>query len=439
MGERNIILGIAVFIFVALTATFGGIAFCYKLEGDSLAVRMALEKQRKDKVVFKIMDPDVGIQKKIDKVKDSDIESAKKVVDDPTDGLLVKIKDTKGAGEQSLQLASAAHAKRKAADAKRKASTDEAVKSLGTAYNDMVGSLKKLEDELKGHENDLKKIQEELLTVMSSERGKTEKARDQVLAIKAKVATLETKLERMRERSRRLEELQKDGTVLSADTKTNLAVVDIGKRHGVRPGMVFDIFEVRRNGKKVRKGKLRLTRVESQQSFAVVLAAQESPKICPQCGWSTTDITHLFCPYCLGGEDEKELEAQRLARGSTKDRVVAPEFLNPVKKGDFVSSPFYLGRLKKKAFVFAVIGRTVDRSTQEISMFLKENGCSLVPKVSLDTDFAIIGVGPEVAAQMEMARKMGVSVIRESELFDFFGKTGVSANAVGREDAEGGK
>ncbi len=439
MGDRNFILGIAVFIFVALTATFGGIAFCYKLEADSLNMRKDREEKLKDKVRFKIMDPDVGINNKIEKVKDKDIEDAKKVVDDPTEGLLTKIKDTKAAGEQALQVAKAKHDKRKAADAKRKSSTDNAVKDLGTAYKDMVDSLKKLEEELKGHESDLKKIQDELLTVMASERGKTDKAREEIIAIKAQVATLESKLERMRERSKRLEELQKDGTVLTAEAKTNMAVVDLGRRHGVRPGMVFDVFEIRRDGRKVRKGKLRLSRVESQQSFAVVLAARESPKICPQCGWTSSDITHLFCPYCLGGEDEKEREAQRLAEGSTKARVVAPEFLNPVKKGDFVSSPFYLGRLKKKAFTFAVIGRTVDRSRQEISMFLKENGCTLVANVSLETDFAIVGIGHDVGADIEGARKMGVSVIRESELFDFFGKAGLSADAITGDDAEDDK
>jgi hypothetical protein len=293
----------------------------------------------------------------------------------------------------------------------------------------MVKALKDLDDQLKGHERDLKNIQEELLSVMASERGKTETARDEILKIKSLVAVLGAKLERMRERSKRLDELHKDGLVLSADPKTNLAVVNLGSRNGVRPAMVFDVFEVRRDGKKVRKAKLRLRRVEAQQSFAVVLAARETPKVCPQCGWSTADMANVFCPYCLAGE-ESDREVQRLVEGSTRDRVIAPEFLNPVQKGDYISSPFYLGKLKKKAFTFAVIGRTADRSRQEIRMFLKENGCTLVPGVTLDTDFAIVGLGPTVDEQIDKARKMGVSVIREAELFDFFGKTGVSSSEL---------
>jgi hypothetical protein len=429
MGEKNTLLGIGVFLFAALTMTFGSIAFYYKLEAEALQERIRIEEDKKKKVLFRIEDPNAGIITEKGKV-DEEIEKVKKAIEDPTEGLLTMVKDTKAAAEKAYGEAERAHGTRQDADKKRKDSTEKAVNELGSAFGDMVKALAKLKEELEGHEKDLEKIQAELLSTMAAGRSKTDESREKIMKIRAHVATLESKLERMTERRKRLEELHKDGQVLSSDPKTNLAVVNLGKRHGVRPGMVFDIFEVKRDGKKVRKGKLRLRKVEAQQSFAVVLAACEAPKVCPQCGWSTTDITHLFCPFCLGGEDDKEREAQRLAEGSTKDRIVATEFLNPVKKGDHISSPFYLGRLKKKAFSFAVIGRTVDRSRQEIAMFLKENGCSLVASVTLDTDFAIVGTGTNVGQEIEKARKMGVSVIRESELFDFFGKAGLSPDAL---------
>jgi NAD-dependent DNA ligase len=434
MGDRNTILGVAIFIFVALTAAFGGVSFHYKLEAEAIEQRILIEKDKKEKVRFQYEDPTTGINNKINELETTEIEKVQNLVDNKTDGLQLKIGDKAAAAKDALLEMEKAYTERKGIDSSRKKSTDAAVKELGSQYDDMVKGLLDLDKQLKENEGDLKKIQDELLVVMSSERGKTDKAREEILTIKAKVAMLVAKLARMRERSKRLDELQKDGVILSADSKTNLGVVNLGQRHGVRPGMVFDIFEVRRDGKKVRKGKLRLRRVEAQQSFAVILAARESPKLCPQCGWSTNDITHLFCPYCLGGEDEKEREAQRLVDGSTRDRIVAQEFLNPVKKGDFISSPFYLGKLKKRAFTFAVIGRTVDRSRQEIRMFLKENGCNLVANVGMEADFAIVGMGTNVGAEIDRARKMGVSVIRESELFDFFGKAGVSSDELPAED-----
>ena len=67
-------------------------------------------------------------------------------------------------------------------------------------------------------------------------------------------------------------------------------------------------------------------------------------------------------------------------------------------------------------------------------MFLKENGCTLAPAITLETDFAIVGTGPRVDADMEKARKMGVSVLRESELFDFFGKLGSSPDDLPKDE-----
>jgi hypothetical protein len=423
MNGRSILLGISVFLFAALTMTFGGVAFCYKLEGDSLQERMEIEKKNIARVRFEI-EGEVGIQSQIDKLQNTDIKTVKEQVDDPTTGLLTKIKDSEGAAKNSLDQAQGFHQKRNSADDARHKSTAAAVQSMGVAYRDMLAQIEKLRIELDGREAELEKIQNERLKVMAEGRGRNDEVRAKLLDIRERIGTLETKLERMRERSQRLRELHRDGTLLSADPNTSLAVVDLGRRHGVRPGMIFEIFEVRRDGNKFRKGKLRLRRVESHQSFATILAAREVPKYCPKCGWFTNEISHRFCPYCLGGDDEKEREAQRLVEGSTQERVVAAQFLNPVKKGDFVSSPFYLGRLRKRAFTFAIIGRTVNRSPQEITTFLKENSCRLATEVNMDTDFAIVGVGENIPAQIEKARKMGVSVIREKELFDFFGKAG---------------
>lgn len=426
MGERNTILGVGVFILAALTMSLGGVWFYYLLEGQAIDLQMEAETKMIGKL-NRLTDEKTGIPVKIAQVQ-ADTETLKTKVENANDGLNTRIKDTEGLIKAHYGDADTKHATRVADDQTRTKVVEKAVSELGIAYVDMTTGLKNLHKELAKYEGDLKKEQEGLLTYKAEERGKGKDLRQRIAKIKAQADILEQKLERMKERRKRLDKLHKDGTVLSADPKTNMAVVNRGRRHGVRPGMVFEVFEAKRDGRMVRKGKLRLRRVESQQSFATILAAREAPKVCPQCGWGSTDITHLFCPYCLGGEEEREKEAMRLSEGRTKDRIIAPEFLNPVKKGDFISSPFYLGRLKKKAFVFAIAGQPIDRSRQEIAMFLKENGCTLALAITLETDFAIVGTGPRVDADMEKARKMGVSVLRESELFDFFGKLGSSPN-----------
>ncbi len=434
MGERNTILGVGVFILAALTISLAGVWFYYMLEGQAIGLQLEAEgKMIGDLNKLTADTTKIGIPVKIAKVK-TDTEALKTKIEDTNEGLDTNLKDTEVLIKAHYEEAAKKHGERATADDTRTQAVEKAVNSLGSAYDLMTKGLDNLRKELAKYEEDLKKEQEGLLTYKADERGKGKELRQRIATIKAQADILEQKLERMKERRKRLDKLHQDGTVLSADAKTNMAVVNRGRRHGVRPGMVFDVFEVKRNGKPVRKGKLRLRRVESQQSFATILAAREAPKICPQCGWGSTDITHLFCPYCLGGEEEREKEAMRLSEGRTKDRIIAPEFLNPVKKGDFISSAFYLGRLKKKAFVFSIAGQPIDRSRQEIAMFLKENGCTLAPAITLETDFAIVGTGPRVDADMEKARKMGVSVLRESELFDFFGKLGSSPDDLPKDE-----
>jgi hypothetical protein len=429
MSERNTIIGIAIFIFAALTAVLGGIAFYYKLEGEQLQKRITITTELTGKTKLAIDEPTTGVTKQINDVAE-DIKKVKILIDDPNDGLVAKTRDIKGLISDNYKARDEAHTAWKSAETQRRSGIDSAIKDLGVQYRDLVESLNKLEEGLKGQQDELKKEQDNLLNVMASEHGKTDKLREEIMAIKAEADKLRLKLERMRERQQRLEQLHKDGVVLSADPATNTAVVGLGRNDGVRPGMIFDVFEIKRSGEYVRKAKARLRRVEAQQSFAMLLEAREIPKFCPQCGWWTTDVTHMFCPYCLGGEDDREKEAQRLNEGSSKDRVITPEFLNPVAPGDYFSSPFYLGRLKKQSFTFAVIGQTVSRSRQEIRMFLRENNCTLMTDITLDTDFAVVGVGPNIWKEVEDARNMGVSVIRESELFDFFGRAGSSSDEL---------
>jgi Zn finger protein HypA/HybF involved in hydrogenase expression len=432
MGERNTILAVAVILVAIVATVFGILNFRYKMEAEALEKRIAVVKDavQNEQTGIRVQ-LKTGVVPQIAAVEKA-IEQVKKDVDNKDDGLLRKADDARKLIERHYQAAQEAGTAREAADKKRQEATKAAGNELGQAYGDLVKQMAALETEIEGEEKKLRDELDALLAEKAKEHGNVEQFLEKISKLNAEIAILEAKLNRMRERRARLEELREDGKVLSAtvDGKVNMAVVNIGKRQGVRPGMVFDIFEVKRDGEKVRKGKLRLREVQSQQSFGTVLAARDIPKFCPKCGWSTTDITHTFCTYCLGGEDEKEREAMRLAEGSTKDRVTAPEFLNPVKEGDFISSPFYLGRLKQKAFTFAIIGQAADRSSQEIGMFLRENGCTLANSITLETDFAVVGLGPNVWQEVDRARKMGVSVIRESELFDFFGQTGTSPDAA---------
>jgi hypothetical protein len=447
MGDKNVLLATGIVLVALAAAVFNGLGFYYDVEGEAIDAQIAMERRQKTRLTLLIEgDPqkgEPGVVQKVDALANPDVGKGeiarikKEIGATEQEGLQARIKDSAAAAGANDSAAVAASEARKKDEEARVAEVAKAVNELGAAFKEMEAAYGTFDTERRPLEDDLSKLQAEMLGIMESGHGKNDNVREEIAGINSRVALLEGKLKRMRERRERLEELRQDGEVLSADAALNMAVVSLGQRQGVRPGMTFEIFELKRDGEKLRKGKLRLTRVESQQSFARLLPASEVPKVCPQCGWKSDDITHLFCTYCLGGDDEKEKEAQRLSEGSVKDRVIVPDFLNPVGKGDFISSPFFLGRLKERAFTFAVIGQTARHSRQEMAAFLKENGCSLGGVVGLDTDFAIVGIGPKVVEEMEAARKLGVSVIRESELFDFFGSTGISPDVLPTEAAAG--
>jgi hypothetical protein len=428
MGDRNTIVVIALSVFVVLTAVFGGVAFYYNLEGEDLTGQLERERNLAKEHQVRVDGPD-GLKKAI-----AQVETQTKAQRDEAQQVRDTLcKDTRTVIDTNLADGKKAHEEREKVEAARSAAAVEDTNKVSRAYEDLRKTLSTLEDELKKNRGELDKEQATLLESKSGEVGRQDKLREELARLAAEIGVLEAKLKRMQEVRAQLMELKEDGRIVGADASTNLAVVGLGSRQGVHPGMVFEVFEVKKDGKKVVKAKVRLQKVENQQSMAVILAAQSVPKACPTCGWSTTDKAMLYCPYCRGGEDNKD--AQRLQDLGREFEVVEPDFLNPVGKGDCVSSPFYFGGKNRRAFRFAVAGQPTGHSRQEMTAYLKENGCTLVDEITVDTDFVVVGSGPKVDEDLKRARQMGASLIRESDLFDFFGRAGVSSDAPPAETA----
>lgn len=423
MGDRNTIVVIALSVFVVLTAVFGGVAFYYDLEGQDLAIQLERERNLgKEYELRKGTENTEGLVKETAQAKErvAGLKAEAQRIRDTG-------KDTQTIIDTKKGDAKKAHEVREKAEGERSAAAVADANRVSQAYEDLRKTLSTLEVELQKNRGELEKEQSALLEALSGDVGKQDKVREELVKLRAEIGVLEAKLKRMQEVRTQLLELKEDGRIVDADRSTNLAVVGLGERQGVRPGMVFEVFEVKKDGKKAVKGKVRLQKVESQQSMAVILAAQRVPKACPSCGWNTADRAMLYCPYCRGGEDNKE--ATRLQDLGREYEVVEPDFLNPVGKGDFVSSPFYFGGKNKRAFRFSVAGQPAGRSRQEMSAYLRENGCELVDDITVDTDFVVVGGGSKVEDDIKRARQMGASLIRERDLFDFFGRAGTSADA----------
>lgn len=456
MGDRNTIVVVALVIFIGLTAAFSGVAFYYNLQAEDLRKTVAVEDKQIGDLRVRInndvgteelpvgdlrvnvskgldgSDPQAvpGLKQRIDSVKQ--VSAALEQIRGRT---AEDIKRYQGVTDQNKNKAVAADKERGGVVDAAHQKTQAHVTEFLALYKSEIDKLKSMEDGLAKSEADLKIKQDALRETIAKESAEVKKAQEEINKFIAERDLLNAKIEHMDERQKQLAEMREDGKVIHSDPANDLVVVDLGAAQGVRPGMVFDVFEVLRDGNKSRKAKVQLQWVESRQSVAVVLAPRPAALSCPNCGWSTTDPTMIYCPYCRTGEGRPEewRDVVQLQKSAAAAAITAPDFLNPVRPGDFITSPHFLGGANRKPLTFAFIGQPAERSRQEIAAFLKSYDCTLAEDITVSTDFALVGVGPRVEADLKKARMLGVAILRERDIQEFFGKRGISPEAPRKE------
>ena len=175
------------------------------------------------------------------------------------------------------------------------------------------------------------------------------------------------------------------------------------------------------------KGKLEVQRIHPYWSEGVLLPSKWSMPQCPSCGWESAESDMDYCPYCFTGDNNDEI--QPLIEATGELIVPGRDRLHPIKawrtgtmgrvEGDFVANPYFSAE-QKLTFVFA--GDTIRRSLREIKYFIEENDGVLQDELTLDTNFLVAGTGPEADRMVKKARELGVKILREDELYGFFGK-----------------
>lgn len=175
------------------------------------------------------------------------------------------------------------------------------------------------------------------------------------------------------------------------------------------------------------KGKLEVQRIHAFWSEGVLLPSKRAMPECPSCGWEANETDMKYCSYCFTGDNDDEI--QPLIEATGEMIVIGRDRLHPVRpwrkgpmgwiEGDFVANPYFTAE-EKLTFVFA--GDTIRRSLREIKYFIQENGGVLQDELELDTNFLVAGTGREADRMVKLARELGVKILREDELYDFFGK-----------------
>jgi len=160
-----------------------------------------------------------------------------------------------------------------------------------------------------------------------------------------------------------------DGKILRVEDDLGFAWIDIGQEDRVRRGLIFDVFQFVKGGKRLPKGRVEVARIESD--FAEVR------------------IIETYDPF------------------------------NPIAAGDQIASPFYSGD-DTPVFVFAgekPLNRRLSR--EEMVRKIQSFGGTVEESVRLETNYVIAIQGYEETEQYREARKLGITVLREAELLDF--------------------
>ncbi|MDE0958465.1 MAG: hypothetical protein OSB12_07500 [Planctomycetota bacterium] len=163
--------------------------------------------------------------------------------------------------------------------------------------------------------------------------------------------------------------VEPDGEVIRVSEELGKAWISSGTRDRMRRGLVFDVFTYQKGGKRISKGKVEVLSVEENFSEVAIV--------------------------------------------ENLDRF------NPISAGDMITSPFYDSD-NIPSFVFAGSTATNGRySMEDMTRKIQLFGGTISAKVALDTDFVVAVKGYEDTPEYNLARDLGVTILREKELLEF--------------------
>ncbi len=185
------------------------------------------------------------------------------------------------------------------------------------------------------------------------------------------------------------------------------------------------------------KGMVEVVNGRSNSSDAVILPERYRMPVCPQCGWEAYAYDMRFCPFCFLGDSNNEI--QPLDESVKIKLNIAENPFEPIQVGDRLSNPFFS---PNRPLIFVLGSEMVRRSRQEMKTFIEENGGSVADPIVLlatpeeiqvgiagedilayEVNYLMPGRGSDAERLLKRARELGIRVMREEEVFEFFGET----------------
>ncbi|MCY3020006.1 MAG: hypothetical protein NTW87_13385 [Planctomycetota bacterium] len=226
-------------------------------------------------------------------------------------------------------------------------------------------------------------LDRELSTEVVEKRKITEekkKNQDEIGAIRAAQEQVEDKVVEVTRETRKTTAIVPQGRVISAAEDLSLVTVDVGRDHGVRKGLRFDVYSGAFGGL-VKKAVIEITNVRAASSDSRILPAKQIQVVDPATGWVPTDERMKYSVFAAGGADEtaaqellkpktrqERIEAYRLEK---MERELGPEakekYLKeleqpsapplelgkgfvPILRGDWINNPNFVPIIPEQAY-----------------------------------------------------------------------------------------
>ncbi len=330
----------------AMVSEFGELADAVGFSGETLGQRkpeITAVKARIGDINAKyadIQDSDATLEKLLVRFDDLLTQSQAKYGDSQTN------LDTAQKNERSAQDLATSTA------AEKDKTIEQLQADIRAEQNRASENAKKSQDTIDALRNQVSEIESRMQKLAADAKKEKNLLENQILGREAQIREMQIHERTVREKD------TSDGQVVDVSRTTGIAYVDLGFRHGVKPGMRFRVFEYEKGGAKKWKGEVQIREVEETMSSANVLAS--------------------------------------------------PDLGNPVKKGDHLANPLF-DRDKTPVFVF--VGEMNGRySRDEVTRLIQAQGAMVADRVTADTDFLVVGAksdaegAPELEATPEYVR-----------------------------------
>lgn len=240
-------------------------------------------------------------------------------------------------------------------------------------------------------------------------------------------AAIERKEQAMRQRDMVAGEAY-DGEIIEVDAPRRFLVVDLGRVHGMRRGMLFEVVRWQKNHWK-EMGLVEVTQVQETTSHCILLKEEKkAQRLCEVCGYVGECLEEKFCPYCSKGENRDEVVPLVIFR----KEIIETLDLNPILKGDKIRNPLFH---KRGPLHFALVGDPVVFSPERIKKKLAIYGGIIDEHVGVQTDYVIFGrtlsdallnAGDEERTryrnylrELDRIQLYGVPIVYETQLLNF--------------------